>query len=201
MKTLHSVIDRISTLLGRVAEVVVVLLIASMLYEVVARYVFGAPTLWAFDIAYMSTGALFVLGAAQALRQDAHVRIDVLSSRFPARVRGAIDGVAFLFVLGNGHLMLIQAVVRSFEVFQVGDMPLAFLQRLQPQQWGSEIFMLGLWIALPLVGIEVPSIIGFLAAIPPVGIGVPFLLPAIIAGAIGFAIATAVKKDALPEGA
>ena len=88
MKTLHSVIDRISTLLGRVAEVVVVLLIASMLYEVVARYVFGAPTLWAFDIAYMSTGALFVLGAAQALRQDAHVRIDVLSSRFPPRVRG-----------------------------------------------------------------------------------------------------------------
>ena len=45
MKTLLSVIDRISTILGRVAEVVVVLLIASMLYEVVARYVFGAPTL------------------------------------------------------------------------------------------------------------------------------------------------------------
>ena len=87
MKKLLSLIDRFSALLGRVSEVVVVLLIASMLYEVAARYVFGAPTLWAFDIAYMSTGALFVLGAAQALRQDAHVRIDVLSARFPARRR------------------------------------------------------------------------------------------------------------------
>ena len=40
-----------------------------MFYEVVARYIFGAPTLWAFDIAYMSTGVLFVLGAAQAFKQ------------------------------------------------------------------------------------------------------------------------------------
>ena len=106
MKTLLSVIDRTSQMLGRISELVVVLLIASMLYEVVARYVFGAPTLWAFDIAYMSTGALFVLGAAQTLREDAHVRIDVLSSRFPPRLRGAIDGVAFLFLLCPVFAML-----------------------------------------------------------------------------------------------
>ncbi|AMY71022.1 TRAP transporter small permease subunit [Frigidibacter mobilis] len=99
MKTLLSAIDRTSAGLGRIAEVVVLILIVAMLYEVAARYIFGAPTLWAFDIAYMSTGVLFVLGAAQALRQDAHVRIDVLSSRFSHRVRGWIDGIAFLFVL------------------------------------------------------------------------------------------------------
>ena len=122
MKTLLSVIDRISTILGRVAEVVVVLLIASMLYEVVARYVFGAPTLWAFDIAYMSTGALFVLGAAQALRQDAHVRIDVLSSRFPPRVRGGIDGIAFLFVLCPIFGMLAKiAGQKAWRAFMTGE--------------------------------------------------------------------------------
>lgn len=77
----------------------VLILIASMLYEVVARYGLGAPTLWAFDVAYMSTGVLFVLGAAQALREDAHVRIDFLSSRLPVRLRGTIDGALFLFVL------------------------------------------------------------------------------------------------------
>ena len=98
-RTVLSAIDRISAVLGRVAEVVVLILITSMLYEVVARYVFGAPTIWAFDIAYMSTGVLFVLGAAQTLREDGHVRIDVLSSRFPARLRGWIDGIAFLVIL------------------------------------------------------------------------------------------------------
>jgi flagellar biosynthetic protein FliR len=60
--------------------------------------------------------------------------------------------VAFLFVLGNGHLAVINALVHSFEVFAVGDEPFAFLRATQPQAWGSELFMLGLWIALPLVG-------------------------------------------------
>ncbi|MDS9469191.1 TRAP transporter small permease subunit [Paracoccus sp. MBLB3053] len=122
-KTILSAVDRISAGLGRIAEVVVLILIAAMLYEVVARYVFGAPTLWAFDIAYMSTGVLFVLGAAQALREDAHVRIDVLSSRFPARVRGWIDGIAFLFILCPifGKLALIagQRAWRAFTTHEV----------------------------------------------------------------------------------
>lgn len=91
--------DAISAGLGYLAQAMVLVLIVSMLYEVVARYGFGAPTLWAFDIAYMSTGVLFILGAAQALREDAHVRIDFLSSRMPTRLRGAIDGTAFLFIL------------------------------------------------------------------------------------------------------
>ncbi|UOM35357.1 TRAP transporter small permease subunit [Acuticoccus sp. I52.16.1] len=93
------VADGLSLLLGIAAQVMLLVLIASMLYEVVARYVFGAPTLWAFDVAYMSTGTLFVLGAARCLRLDAHVRIDFLSQRLPARVRGAIDGTVYLFLL------------------------------------------------------------------------------------------------------
>jgi len=77
--------------------------------------------------------------------------------------------VAFLFVLGNGHLVLIQALVRSFEVFQVGEAPFAFLHQLQPQRWGSEVFMLGLWIALPLVGmlLFVNLVLGVISRVAP----------------------------------
>jgi flagellar biosynthetic protein FliR len=77
--------------------------------------------------------------------------------------------VAFLFVLGNGHLVLIQALVRSFEVFQVGDTPFAFLHQLQPQRWGAEVFMLGLWIALPLIGmlLFVNLVLGVISRVAP----------------------------------
>jgi len=77
--------------------------------------------------------------------------------------------VAFLFVLGNGHLVLIQALVRSFEVFQVGEAPFASLHQLQPQRWGSEVFMLGLWIALPLVGmlLFVNLVLGVISRVAP----------------------------------
>jgi flagellar biosynthetic protein FliR len=77
--------------------------------------------------------------------------------------------VAFLFVLSNGHLALIGALVHSFEVFAVGDEPFAFLRQTRPQQWGSEIFMLGLWIALPLVGmlLFVNLVLGVISRVAP----------------------------------
>ena len=59
--------------------------------------------------------------------------------------------VAWLFVVSGGHLLVIAALVQSFQSFPVAAEPLAFLKAMQPQQWGAEIFSLGLWIALPLV--------------------------------------------------
>jgi flagellar biosynthetic protein FliR len=59
--------------------------------------------------------------------------------------------VAWLFVVGGGHLMVIAVLVQSFQAFPVGPEPFAFLKAAQPQRWGAEIFSMGLWIALPLV--------------------------------------------------
>jgi len=59
--------------------------------------------------------------------------------------------VAWLFIVINGHLTVIAAVVKSFEAFPVGDRPFAFLSSLSPHTWGAEVFSLGLWIALPLI--------------------------------------------------
>ena len=59
--------------------------------------------------------------------------------------------VAWLFVVMNGHLLIIGALAHSFTVFPVGPEPFAFLREMQPQKWGAEIFSTGLWIALPLV--------------------------------------------------
>ena len=60
--------------------------------------------------------------------------------------------VSWLFIVMGGHLMLIAVVVQSFVVFPVSSEPFAFLHAVEPQRWGAEIFRLGLWIALPLVG-------------------------------------------------
>jgi flagellar biosynthetic protein FliR len=59
--------------------------------------------------------------------------------------------VAWLFVVINGHLLVLAALLQSFETFPVGPEPFAFLRETQPHRWGAEIFLTGLWIALPLV--------------------------------------------------
>ncbi|MDE1950304.1 MAG: flagellar biosynthetic protein FliR [Burkholderiales bacterium] len=59
--------------------------------------------------------------------------------------------IAWLFVVINGHLLVIAAVIQSFTAFPVGPEPFAFLKATRPELWGAEIFSSGLWIALPLI--------------------------------------------------
>ena len=77
--------------------------------------------------------------------------------------------VAFLFIIINGHLALIAALVRSFQAFPAGPEPFAFLRAAQPHVWGTEIFMLGLWIALPLIGmlLFVNLVLGVISRVAP----------------------------------
>lgn len=59
--------------------------------------------------------------------------------------------VGWLFVVINGHLLVLAALLQSFETFPVGPEPFGFLRATLPHQWGAEIFLTGLWIALPMI--------------------------------------------------
>jgi flagellar biosynthetic protein FliR len=66
-----------------------------------------------------------------------------------SRFFGAIVG--WLFIVINGHLLIIAALVSSFNAFPVSDQPFVFLQQARPHEWGAMIFATGLWIALPML--------------------------------------------------
>jgi flagellar biosynthetic protein FliR len=84
-----------------------------------------------------------------------------------ARLFGAM--VALLFVVVDGHLAVIAALVQSFQAFPVSPDVLGWLRALQPQTWGAEVFHLGLWIALPLIGmlLFVNIVLGVISRVAP----------------------------------
>lgn len=96
--------------------------------------------------------------------------------------------VAWLFVALNGHLIVISAVVSSFQAFPVGPEPFAFLRQTLPHRWGAEIFAMGLWIALPIITmlLFVNLVLGFIsrvaAQIQIFAIGFPITLGVGLAG-------------------
>ena len=89
-------IDRFAELSGALFAWLMLPLVAAVVIEVVARYAFDAPTLWSFDVTYMLYGAMFMLGAAYALRVGAHIRTDFFWERWSLRTRGVIDTVAYV---------------------------------------------------------------------------------------------------------
>lgn len=94
--TIRRSIGGISLVLGYVGALILVPLIVASVYEVVSRYAFGSPTIWAYEIGYMAMGASFLLGAAYTLRDDRHVRIDVLALHLSPRTRAALDLFGYL---------------------------------------------------------------------------------------------------------
>ena len=89
-------IDRVAEICGVAIAWLMVPLMAAVVYEVVARYAFDAPTAWSFDVTYMLYGAMFMLGAAYALRIGAHIRTDFFWEKWSLRTRGVIDAVAYV---------------------------------------------------------------------------------------------------------
>ena len=59
---------------------------------------------------------------------------------------------SLLFIVLNGHLMVLMAVIRSFEVFPVNQNFLEALSLMKLYSLGGELFASGFWIALPVVG-------------------------------------------------
>ena len=90
-------IDTASRIAGRIICWMLVPLMLAMVYEVVARKLFVAPTMWAYDISRMLCGAMFMLGAGYALSKGVHIRADFLYRNWPARRQGMVD--AALYVL------------------------------------------------------------------------------------------------------
>ena len=62
----------------------------AMVYEVLARKLFLAPTMWAYDMSRFFYGALFMLGAGYALSKGVHIRADFLYRNFKVKTQGLI---------------------------------------------------------------------------------------------------------------
>ena len=89
-------VDNLSEWTGRVAGFLMFTLAFIVGYEVVLRYVFDSPTIWAHETAAMFFGAFIMLGGAYTLRHQAHVNMDIIYGRLPARGKAILDIITFV---------------------------------------------------------------------------------------------------------
>ena len=100
--TAIKVIDSVSIWSGKATAILIFPMIFSLVWEVLARYFFNAPTIWANDLSTMLYGALFMLGSAYALQRQQHIRTDWLYEKWSVRTRGIVDSVCYIFLYFPG---------------------------------------------------------------------------------------------------
>ena len=105
-RALTTIIRLIDTYVGELSGKIFMLMIFPLIggstYEVIARYVFNAPTKWAYDTSYMLYGSHFMLGAAYCLYKGGHIRTDVFYENLSVRWQGWIDAVLYIFFFFPG---------------------------------------------------------------------------------------------------
>jgi TRAP-type mannitol/chloroaromatic compound transport system permease small subunit len=99
-------IDRLNTFIGRTFAWAGLALVFVVCYEVFSRYLFHAPTKWAFDASYMLYGTLFMFAGAYTLSRNGHVRGDFLYRNWKPKMQAWMDLVLYVLFFFPGILAL-----------------------------------------------------------------------------------------------
>ena len=104
-------IDIFSLWIGRIVCWVTIPLFGAMVFEVIARYAFIAPTMWAYDMSRFLYGALFMLGAGYALSKGVHIRADFLYRNFKVKTQGLVDFWLYILFYFPGLLVFLYMTI------------------------------------------------------------------------------------------
>lgn len=104
MERFWRAVDRLNDWCGWLVGFQILVVVGVIVYEVILRYGFGTPTLWANEVMIYITAIAYLLGGGYALLHRRHVAVDVLYARLSAKVRARLDLltlVFFVFYLGT----------------------------------------------------------------------------------------------------
>ena len=101
-----SFIDRITTFFSRIVMVLIILAVAVTFYEVVSRYVFQSPTLWANEMTLWAGSIIFLTAGVFAMQRRSHIRITAVYDLMPRRLQVACDFVSALVVVAYAAIMI-----------------------------------------------------------------------------------------------
>jgi len=107
MRSFLYFIDSLSAWVGKSFGWLILVLTFGVSYEVFVRYALRAPTTWAFDISYITYGALFLMAGAYTLSRNGHVRGEMIYRLWRPQVQATIDLVLYLIFYFPAVLALI----------------------------------------------------------------------------------------------
>jgi TRAP-type mannitol/chloroaromatic compound transport system permease small subunit len=121
MRIVLTVIDSISDWTGKISSFLIVIITGVILFEVIARYIFNAPTTWAFEISLSLYGIYVALLGAYVLVTGGHVNVDILYARLSPRTKAGVSLFSWLvFFLWCGALVW-TGWIRGWESLLIGE--------------------------------------------------------------------------------
>lgn len=127
MPNLLKAIDQINGRVGRIVSYFILPLLFVILYEIISRYLFNSPTIWAHETSQMLYGAYVILLGGYVLQRGGHVNVEILYGRLSPRKRALIDLFTWLLFFYFCGLLLVKGGEMAWDSFKVRETePTAF---------------------------------------------------------------------------
>lgn len=122
MKKLERFFDRAADWVGYLCMVVMALMIVDVFFNVVARYLFKYGNVGLQELEWHFFAIIFLLGMNYALKEDAHVRVDIFYAKFSPRKKALVNMIGtvifivpFALLVSNLSLGFVEEAYSSNE--------------------------------------------------------------------------------------
>ncbi len=128
-------IDTLTEYVSRFTAVVLVLLTILIVFDALSRYLFHAGSIALQELEWHLFDAVILLGISYALKEGAHVRVDIFYASFTPRTKAYIDIFSYLFlvmpfsvlIIYMGFDFVMQSFIQSEGSSDPGGLPYRFI--------------------------------------------------------------------------
>ncbi len=119
---LKKLIDRFSDALGIIAAILLILLLANVFYDVIMRYLFNDVSIGFQELEWHLYASIFMLGISYTIKNEGHVRVDVIYDRLRKNTQAWINIVGvILFILPFAGLVFWYSLGFVAESYALGE--------------------------------------------------------------------------------
>ncbi len=145
MKAILRIIDTINNGVGSAAHWLCTALVLLITLEVIRRFVFNSPSMWAFESAMMMGAAIYTLAWSYVHLHRGHVKVDIFYIHLPRRVQALID------VLGNIFFFFPFIIIFTIAAVDKAQYSWAVNERMEETVWYPPLGPLRTVIAIALI--------------------------------------------------
>ena len=97
---------------GQLTSFLIVPLLFIVLWEVLMRYAFNAPTVWGFEATAFVYGMHYMLGLSFMENPQGHVRVDIVTSRLPEKIQAVVMILGYLLIFMPVFLLMTWGAIK-----------------------------------------------------------------------------------------
>ncbi len=114
-------VDAVNRVVGLFAMYLIFAMMGVLLYSSISRTVFDIPLIWVVEMAQFLMVAYYLLGGGYSMQLDAHVRMDLLYSRWSPKRKAVADAITALFLIFYLVVLLYGGFSSTHYALQYGE--------------------------------------------------------------------------------